>query len=165
MPAKPAWLSNIDAVVRELEALPGPFVDRATVELFLGVGRRRAQQILAPCITEHVGRSALAERDRVITHLRRLQQREDAGYELQRRRRVSEALEKWRTARLEQPQVMVEAPVEVVSQGLAELPEGVDIEAGRITIRFESPQQALEKLLALAMAIGNEWERFESAAS
>ena len=52
MPAKPLWYSRIHEIVRELDALPRPFVDRATVEFLLGVGRRRAQQILAPCITE-----------------------------------------------------------------------------------------------------------------
>ena len=55
MPAKPGWFSKINEVIRELEALPRPFVDRAAVEFLLGVGRRRAQQILAPCIMDHVG--------------------------------------------------------------------------------------------------------------
>ena len=34
---------------------------------------------------------------------------------------------------------------------------------GQITVRFTTTQEALEKLLALGMAIGNDLERFEQA--
>jgi hypothetical protein len=37
----------------------------------------------------------------------------------------------------------------------------VGLEPGRITVTFDEPQQALEKLLALAIAISNDFERFE----
>ena len=63
MPAKPSWYSKLDDVIRELERLPRPFVDRATLEALLGVSRRRAQEILAPCVTDRVGSNGLADRD------------------------------------------------------------------------------------------------------
>src|ERR1017187_8237203 len=66
MPAKPAWYSKINDIVRELDVLPRPFVDRATVEFLLGVGRRRAQQIMAPSITDRVGTNGLADRNLLI---------------------------------------------------------------------------------------------------
>ena len=75
---KPRWYSKINDVIREIEALPRPFVDRATVEFLLGVGRRRAQQVMAPCIMDHVGTNGLADRDAFIAHLRRLAEG-DAG--------------------------------------------------------------------------------------
>ena len=49
-----------------------------------------------------------------------------------------------------------------MAQVLENLPEGVALERGRITVEFEEPRQALEKLLALAMAIGNNFDRFEA---
>jgi len=67
-----AATKRIHKIVRELEALPRPDVDRATVEFLLGVGRRRAQQIMAPAITSHIGASGLVDRDLLIDHLRRL---------------------------------------------------------------------------------------------
>ncbi len=73
-------------------------------------------------------------------------------------------LEKLRKDRLEQPQLRVEAPVQVMNQEFDDLPPGVLIEAGRITVEFEEPRQALEKLLALAMAISNDFDRFERRA-
>ena len=161
MPAKPRWYSKIDRVIRDLETLPRPFVDRATVEFLLGVGRRRAQQIMAPCITDRVGSNGLAGRDRLIAHLRSLADGEDGYYEVARRRKVAQAIDRLRIERLQQPRVLVEAPVRVVSQEFENLPPGVRLEAGRITVEFQDPREALEKLLALAMAIGNDFAGFE----
>ena len=161
MPAKPVWYSKLDRVVRELQTLPRPFVDRATVEFLLGVGRRRAQQIMAPCITDRVGSNGLVGRERLIAHLRSLAEGEDGYYEVKRRRNVAQALDRLRSERLQQPQVLVEAPVRVVNQEFENLPPGVRLEAGRITVEFRHPREALEKLLALAMAIGNDFAGFE----
>jgi hypothetical protein len=161
VPAKPQWYGQIEVIVEALRALPRPFVDRATVEHLLGVGRRRAQQIMAPCITDHVGANGLADREVLIEHLRRLARTDGVAYERTRRRKIAELLDGMRRDRLERPQVLVEAPVRVVNQELESLPRGVTIAAGRITVEFDEPQQALEKLLALAMAIGNDYSLFE----
>jgi hypothetical protein len=161
MPAKPVWYSRINDVIRDLEALPRPFVDRATVEFLLGIGRRRAQQIMAPCITARVGANGLADRAVLAAHLRRLAQEGDGYYERQRRRKVALVLSQLQKDRLERPQLLVEAPVQVVSQELESLPQGVRLEPGRITVTFDGAQQALERLLALAMAISNDFDRFE----
>ena len=161
MPAKPLWYSKINDILRELELLPRPFVDRATLEFLLGVGRRRAQQILAPCITDRVGTNGLADRDALIAHLRRVAEGDDGYYERRRRRNVAEILAKLQKDRLERPQLLVEAPVQVLTQEFVNLPAGVDLEPGRISLTFDQPQQALEKLLALALAISNDFERFE----
>jgi len=161
VPAKPAWYSKLDEIVRGLSALPRPFVDRATLEFLLGVGRRRAQQILAPCITDHVGANGLADREAVIAHLRRLGDGDDGHYERQRRRQVAGTLAQLQKERLERPQLLVEAPLQVLSQEFENLPPGVGLEPGCITITFDHPQQALEKLLALAMAISNDFDQFE----
>ena len=159
MPSKPSWYSKLDDVIRELEVLPRPFVDRATLEFLLGVGRRRAQQILAPCITERVGTNGLADRDALIAHLRRVAEGDDGYYERKRRRHVAEILAQLQKDRLERPQLLVEAPLEVMTQEFVNLPAGVDLKPGRISLTFDQPQQALEKLLA--MAISNDFERFE----
>jgi hypothetical protein len=164
VPRKPVWYSDLGAIIAELQSLPRPFVDRATIEILFGVGPRRAQQILAPCITDHVGANGLADREALIGHLRRLAQGEKVFYERTRRRKVSELLDELRKERLERPQLLVEAPVRVINQELDNLPAGVTIEAGRITVDFVEPRQALEKLLALAMAIGNNYSRFERRA-
>lgn len=78
-----------------------------------------------------------------------------------RRRKLAATLEQLRRAWLERPRVLVEAPAAIVNEELADLPDGIDLAPGCITVHFANPQQALEKMLALAMAIGNDRDRFE----
>jgi hypothetical protein len=161
VPAKPAWYGKLDEIVWELEALPRPFVDRATIEFLLGVGRRRAQQILAPCVTDRVGSNGLADRQALILRLRRLAAGDDGYYERQRRRKLGAVLSELQNERRTRPQLLVEAPAAIVRQDFESLPAGVRLDAGRITVEFEKPREALEKLLALAMAISNDFSCFE----
>ncbi len=41
------------------------------------------------------------------------------------------------------------------------LPEGVELAPGRITVTFETAAEALQKLLTLAMAVGQNRKNFE----
>ena len=161
MPAKPAWYGRLDEIVRELETLPRPFVDRAVLESLLRVGRRRAQQILAPCVTDRVGCNGLADRQALISRLRQLAAGDDGYYERRRRERLAAILVRLQKERLERPKLLVEAPLAVSAQHFENLPAGVRFAPGRITVDFEDPPEALEKLLALAMAISNDFACFE----
>src|ERR1035441_2878481 len=163
MPDKPFWCGRLEQISRELGGLPDPILDRAILERTLGIGRRRAQQILAPCVTRQIGRNGLARREAILEHLRRLAAGQQQYYERRRQRRLAEYLEGLRQACLRQPRVLVEAPASVLGQKLDGLPAGVAIAPGQITVRFQTATEALEKLLALAMAIGNDRERFEQA--
>jgi hypothetical protein len=165
MPDKPTWFRRLDDIVREIEALPFPFIDRTTVEQLLGVGKRRAQQILKPCATRQIGTSLVAEREPFLHHLRSLAAGEAAYYEQRRRHRLAHQLATWHRQWVEQPRVLVEAPARVQEQDWSALPPGVHVQPGRITVDFNAPQEALEKLLALAMAIGNDFVEFERLAA
>jgi hypothetical protein len=118
---------------------------------------------MAPCITERVGSNGLANREAFIDRLRHLAEGDDGSYEVQRRRRVADLIDGLRQERLTRPQLLVEAPIRVVDQKLENLPVGVHLQSGRIVVEFDQPQEALEKLLALAMAISNDFESFESS--
>ena len=72
MPDKPLGYDCLEPAIEQLAALPSCWVDRATLEFVLGVGRRRAQQILAPLVRKTLGRNGLADRDELIRHLQRL---------------------------------------------------------------------------------------------
>jgi hypothetical protein len=131
------------------------------LEFLLGVGRRRAQQILAPCVVDRVGTSGLADRDALITRLEKIAEGDEGFYEIERRRNVANLIGALRQERIAQPQLLVEAPTAVVNQAFETLPAGVRLEPGRILVEFDQPQQGLEKLLALAMAISNDFDSFE----
>jgi hypothetical protein len=165
MPDKPRWLDRLPQAIAFLEASPLPWVDRATVEGLLGVRRRRAQQILAPLASQRNGHTGIVERDALVHHLRRIAAGETALYEHNRRRRLWDQVERERRRWTETPPVFVEPPPEVLRSVYRDdfegLPSGVDLSPGRITITFDHSDQALEKLLALAMAIGRNRPAFD----
>jgi hypothetical protein len=161
VPDKPIWYGRLDQIITELGALPWPWVDRETLQSLLRVGPRRAQQILRPCVTRQVGANGVADREDLIVHLKRWAAGDEAHYERRRRQRLAQALDELRQAALAQPKVLVEAPTTVLNRDFANMPDGVSVSPGAISITFSSPSEALQRLLALAMAIGNDFNEFE----
>jgi hypothetical protein len=164
VPDKPSWYGRLDQVIVELGDLPWPWVDRETLQSLLQVGPRRAQQILRPCVTRQVGANGVAGREELIAHLKRLAAGDEAQYERRRRQKLAQVLEGLRQQALARPKVLVEAPGAMLNQEFASLPDGVTVSPGAISITFSSPSEALQRLLALAMAIGNDFNEFERMA-
>ena len=163
MPDKPTWSGQLDEIAARLRELNDPWVDRSQLQDLLGIGPRRAQQILAPCVGRQVGSNGMADREAVIAHLRRLAVGDTVHYERQRRRRLAATLDALNDERRQA--VLVPAPTAVVNQELANLPAGVSVSPGQITVQFGSVTEALQKLLALAMAIRNDELLFERLAT
>ena len=169
VPAKPLWLERLPQVIARLEERSEAWVDRATVESLLGVGRRRAQQLLARLPCRRVGTSVVAARDETIAYLRLIAAGEGTHYEQRRQQKLWEHLESVRREWTQQAPVLVEVSRQQVRgievHDFAALPEGVELAPGTITVRFDSPEEALRKLMALAMAIGQNRTAFESRVS
>jgi hypothetical protein len=165
MPDKPRWLDRLPQAVQSLEGSPLPWVDRSTIEDLLGVRRRRAQQILAPLAAQPSGHTTIVEKSVLIQHLRRMAAGEITFYEKRRRQRLWQEIEQDRQRWAETPPVFVEAPPEMLQavyrKDFEGLPEGVELAPGRITVTFETAEEALQKLLALALAIGQNRKTFE----
>lgn len=163
MPDKPVWYRRLDTAIAQFEALPFPWVDRAEIESALGVGRRRAQQILQPLVQKSIGKSGLAGRDDLIGHLRRLAEGDTVHYEKRRREKFAAILEEWSRPAHGQRPVLVEAPTIIVNQELGDLPPGVRLSPGRIVVDgFSTPKEAKQKLLALIMAMSNDEDGFDA---
>jgi hypothetical protein len=114
------------------------------------------------CVLERrAGSNVLADREALIVRLERIAEGQEGFYEIARRRKVAALIRELRRERIEQPRLLVEAPTAVVNQEFESLPAGVGLEPGRITVEFDEPRQALEKLLALAMAVGNDFDGFD----
>src|SRR5438067_13690563 len=125
MPDKPTWCGHLEEIVRDLRALPCRWVDRSTVERVLGVRRRRAQQILQPCVRQQAGSNGVADREELIAHLARLASGESVYYERRRRQQFANVLTDLDRTWREQPRILVEAPSTIVNQELRDLPGGV----------------------------------------
>ncbi len=165
MPDKPLWLACVPTAIRELETNSDPWIDRARLQSLLRIGRRRAQQLLASVARRRVGASLLAHRDDVVALIRRMAAGEQGYYDERRRQELWTELSQVRQQWLEQAPVMVEVPNAAVRRvellDFEGLPEGVELAPGNITVRFSTPDEALEKLLALAMAVSRNRPAFE----
>ena len=165
MPPKPRWFAALPSVSEALATFPRPLVERSDVERLLGVGRRRAQQILEGCATGRVGSSFVTTPQALSAWLNSQAPGDEAHYERRRRMKVARLLADLQRDWTESPRVPVEAPVLVVNNRLGDLPPGVDLSAGEVRVRFRTAEEGLSKLLALAMAIGNDFEAFEQRTS
>lgn len=165
MPDKPLWAHRLPEAIHTLEQLPLPWVDREIVQDILKVGRRRAQQILSPLGSQRRGCTTVVERAALIRRLQHLAAGETAYYERKRRERLWERVDEERRRWMEAPPAFVQAEPEmlrsVYKDDFAGLPAGVELSPGRIHITFSNPNEALQKLLALAMAIGQNQAAFE----
>src|SRR5690349_7051748 len=95
-----------------------------------------------------VGNVLLVDRAALIKKLRSIAAGTDNAFESERQKRVASVIEELRRERIEHPRVLVEAPARVVNTRLADLPEGVTIRPGNISIDERDGKRALEKLLA-----------------
>ena len=158
MPATPRWLLAIPDAIRQLEALDRDLLTRRD--------RRTALRRLArPGGDAHADLRGRDDRPPAnapentapppapdTPGAGRLPRRSDA-----RRERL---LTELRTARL--TGIRVAVPVEALEGRLASLPEGVHVARDRIEVRFSGAQEAVARLFALAQALTNDYEQFET---
>jgi hypothetical protein len=161
MPDKPLWLGRLDVAIVEIEASDDPYIATAELRRLLRVGQRRAQQIMGPFVHHAVGRSGLARRKDVVNYFRSISGGGQAAFERRRIERMRGILQEARS----QPRILVDVSEETTRGDMDGLPEGVLVAPGQITLQFTSPEQALEKLVALAMAVANDMQTFRVKAS
>ena len=166
MPDKPLWFNRLPEAIRELEENPESWIQRSDIELLLGVGRRRALQLLAPLAKHRIGTSLVASRDDLIAHLKRVAAGDQVWYEERRQKHLWAQLEPVRREWAAQPPVLVEVPQDQIRRverhDFEGLPEGVELAPGSIIVRFSEPEEALQKLMALAMAISQNRLAFDA---
>jgi hypothetical protein len=160
MPAKPQWLLRVPEILEELRALDVPVVDRAVCESLFRLRRRRAIDLLRCFGGYQSGRTFLIDRPKLVAQLEQIRDSSDFKMEWRRKERLAERLEAMRRL---QAGARVAIPVEpdVMSQRWPDLPVGVGLSPGALHIQFQSSEELLSKLFALAQAIANDYEGFE----
>lgn len=156
MPESPSWAARLPEIENELRN--SKVIWSSDLESILKVSRRRAQQIISPCYTE--GRHA-AEPDVVIERLRTLVGKIDPEHEAARRKKFASTVQTM--AKEKESALMVAAPTAIVNQQFEV--EGVTVSEGEIRVSFSNPIDAMQKLLALAMAMKNQPDEFEHLAT
>src|SRR5579884_141516 len=163
MPAKAQWLLRIPAIIDALAAVSVPVVDRTTVERLFGVGRRRAIDLMLLFEGYQTGSAFLLDRLSLIETLRRIAADPNIDYERRRRERLSAELDSARRLQVAS-RVRIAVRPGVQQRRVCDLPEGIDLRSGRLTIDFTGVDQLLSQLYELAQAAAYDYEVFCSAA-
>jgi hypothetical protein len=164
MPAKAQWLLRVPEILGELSALDVPVVDRALCERLFRLRRRRAIDLMRCFGGYQAGRTFLIERFQLIAELERMLESGDFKMEARRKERLAERLEAMRRLQAG-ARISIPVTAEVLSQRLPDLPAGMRLSPGVLHIQFQSSEELLGKLFALAQAIANDYEAFEKRTS
>jgi hypothetical protein len=157
MPAQSQWLLRVPEIRAEIEQLTIPVLDRALFETLFRVQRRRAHQLMHRFGGFQSGRTFWIERSSLLRELEQIEMGEAFTGERQRKQRLTENLEQLRK-HSSAAKVHVRVEPEVMSTRLANLPEGVTLLPGQLTVSFETAEQLLERLFALAQALANDFD-------
>ena len=156
VPAKPRWLLSIPDAISQLEQLDRTLLTRRDVERLFGVSKARAATLMQTFGAELVGNQRTLPRTKLLQQLKKHRGRAAFRGEEERRSRLVAELQQARLTG-----VRFKVPAETMSAKLANLPAGVSVARGRIEVRFDGAENALERLFALAQALGNDYVRFE----
>ena len=162
MPRKPQWFQQLPQIVEELSALNLPVIDRAILERLFGLSRRGTINLMARFGGYQLGKTYLIDRQELIRLLTEIQESEDYRFEQRRRQKLVAVLEKIRK-HAAAAKLSIPIHSDVYSRRLADLPEGVSLAPGQLTIIFDSAEDVLGKLFELAQAISNDFEQFRKA--
>ena len=94
MPRSPQWFHQLANALAQLQTFPAPVVDRASLEKLLQISRRSAIRLLHEFGGYQAGRTFLIRREDLIAALERVQSGETFSYEVRRRVRLAEDLER-----------------------------------------------------------------------
>ena len=157
MPAKPRWLLAIPDAISQLEQFDRQLLTRRDIERLFGVRKVRAAALMKTFGAELVGNQRTLPRTKLLQQLKKHRGRSAFRGEEERRARLVAELQQARLTG-----VRFKVPAETMSAKLADLPEGVSVERGRIEVRFEGADDALSRLYTLAQALGNDLARFRA---
>ena len=157
MPAPPRWLLAVPDAIRQLDALDRDLLTRRDIEQLFGVSRARAATLMQTFGAEMTGYQRTLPRTKLLRQLRKHRARGAFRGEVERRDRLVAELRKARVTG-----IRVTLPAETLDAKLASLPEGVSVSRDRIEVRFSGAQEAVARLFALAQALTNDYDRFET---
>ena len=162
MPAKPRWLLHIPAMIDSLAAMSAPVVDRAVCERLFGLRRRRAIDLMRRFGGYQAGSAFLVDRLGLLEMLRRIESDPGTAEERHRKQRLSAQLDEARRLR-RASQVCIAVAPDVHGRRVCDLPEGVRLRVGQLTIDFVGVEQLLSNLYELSQAAAYDYDSFCSA--
>lgn len=162
MPPQPAWFHRLDEILATLRGLQSSHLDRQAVQELFRVRERRARQLMAGLPGLRVGNAAAVLRSALIARLEETTSGRVFQWEVNRRARVADELDRTRR-QLKAQGVRIPAAPDVRERRLANLPAGIMLCAGELRVHFSGAEDLAAKLFEISQAMSNDWPRFVQA--
>jgi hypothetical protein len=152
MPDKPSYIHRLTSILAEAKSpKPIPFFRRCDVEALFGLKRRQAVNLMHKIGAVRVSNEIAIAQDDLVSWLERMATNPAAAHEIRRRERVIGRI----------IDLKAEAAARAIKIVLPDaspspdLPGGVSLQPGLLTVSFSNEQQLLERLFLLARVLAN----------
>ena len=139
MPSKPACFHRLPEILDVLTHMDASHLDRQGIETFFGVGPRRARQLMAGLPGIRAGNAAAISRQALIERMRETAASGVYQWEIRRRGRVVEELDRTRRERAAR-RVQIPVSPDVHRRRFGDLPETIDLRPGELRIAFSDAE-------------------------
>lgn len=163
MPAQPAWFHKLDSIKDQLRGMAVSHLDRQAVQKLIGVRERRARQLMAGLEGIQVGNAFAVSRLALLARLEETGAGDRFQWEVNRRARVVEDLDRTRR-QLAARRVVIPAAPDVREREVSGLGPSIDLSRGELRVRFDGAEDLAAKLFELSQAMVNDWEGFAERA-
>ena len=157
MPAKPLWLLRVPAIITEVRALDAPVMDRAAFERLFGIRRRRAIDLMQGIGGFQCGRTHIVKREDVLVWLQQVQDGSEFESEHRRKQRVATQLDELHR---HSGGRHIRIPVLAHAPSVPELPNGIALRPGEMSVSFTTTEDLLARLYAFAAAAAENFDAF-----
>lgn len=178
MAQTPEWIQRLDEISLELRSTQRDTIDRSAVERIYRVQRRQAIELMKKFGARPVKGQLVLDRPALLALMDSYAEKPASAAvpveefidpaEQERRRqfaaRMAAIRDEWSSKRQQgKGEFLIAAPRAIAGTQLRNLPQNVRLEPGKITVEFESPDQAKKLLLMLALALANDESGFDDA--
>lgn len=162
MPSQPSWFHRLDEILETLRGMESGHLDRQAVQKLFGVRERRARQLMAGLEGLRAGNASAVSRLALITRMEETAASGVFQWEVNRRARVVEDLDRTRR-QLAARRVRIPAAPDVRERRVGDLSADIALKPGELRIEFFGAEDLAAKLLELSQAMANDWGTFAKA--
>ncbi|MBX9660397.1 MAG: hypothetical protein K2X00_17705 [Nitrospiraceae bacterium] len=138
-----------------------PLLDRSAIEKLFDVRRRRAIQLMSALGGGYlVGKTFLIDRLKLIADLEAISQGEEFLFEVRRKERLVDELDRSRKL-IAGRKIVIATAEDTHDRLVGDLPAGIHLKAGELRIEFFGTEDLLRHLFELSQAILNDYKKFE----
>jgi hypothetical protein len=159
MPDNPTYIHKLAGILAEARSpKPIPFFRRRDIEALFGLKKRQAINLMHRIGAIRVSRELAVDKRDLIAWLEQMIEDPSVAIEQRRHERVIDRIVEFKAETAARAiKIVLPDPKPSV-----ELPEGVSLQPGLLTISFESEQQLLERLFLLARVLATQLELLKS---